>query len=139
MEISAFAGAKLALFLGPDLLVIRRDDRADIPYPDHLDLPGGGREGAETAETCVLRETAEEVGLRVTPAQLIYRRAYQRPHGLVVFFAAHLPAEAAQDVVFGDEGQGWMLMAPEAFATHPEAVPHFREQLRIYLDQAAQR
>lgn len=139
MENSAFVGAKLALFLGPDLLVIRRDDRADIPWPDHLDLPGGGREGTETAQTCVLRETAEEVGLRLDPAQLVYRRTYLRPHGLVVFFAAHLPAKAAQDVVFGDEGQGWMLMSPEAFAAHPEAVPHFRQQLRLYLDRAAQR
>ena len=42
-----FSGAKLALFLGADLLVIRRDMRPDIPFPGHWDLPGGGREGEE--------------------------------------------------------------------------------------------
>ena len=36
-----FSGAKLALFLGPDLLVILRDDRPDIPWPGRWDLPGG--------------------------------------------------------------------------------------------------
>ena len=44
---TGFVGAKLALFLGEELLVIRRDDRPDIPWPDFLDFPGGGREGDE--------------------------------------------------------------------------------------------
>lgn len=139
MEISEFTGAKLALFLGDDLLVIRRDDRPDIPWPGHLDLPGGGREAGESAADCVLRETREEVGLCVLPEQLVYARAYQRPHGTVVFFAAHLPAAAVADVVFGDEGQGWQMMDPGAFAAHPEAVPHFREQVTAYLAQGAGR
>ena len=55
----SFDGAKLALFLGKDLVVILRDDKPDIPYPAHWDLPGGGREGAETPEACALRETYE--------------------------------------------------------------------------------
>lgn len=130
-----FSGAKLALFLGDSLLVIRRDDRPDIPWPNALDLPGGGREGGESAKSCALRETREEVGLVVAPEALSYCRTYMRPHGRVVFFVAHLPAEAEKDVVFGNEGQGWMLMPPETFADHPEAVPHFRDQMRAYLDQ----
>ena len=56
----SFSGAKLALFLGADLLVIKRDDRPDIPYPGYWDLPGGGREGDETPQACALRETYEE-------------------------------------------------------------------------------
>ena len=65
-----FSGAKLALFLGQELLVILRDDRPDIPYPGHWDLPGGGREGDETPQACVLRETQEEVGLKLTENDL---------------------------------------------------------------------
>jgi len=133
MEISEFAGAKVALFLGDQLLVIRRDDRPDIPWPDHLDLPGGGRDPGESPEQCVVRETREEVGLTIRADQLILVRAYERPHGTVVFFAAHLPAAAVDQVVLGDEGQGWMLMDPQVFAAHAETVPHFREQVLTYL------
>ncbi|EDZ47207.1 NUDIX hydrolase [Leisingera daeponensis] len=129
-----FAGAKLAVFLGQNLLVIQRDDRPDIPYPGHWDLPGGGREAGETPVACALRETREEVGLVLPPELLIWSRVYQRPHGRVWFFAAHLPAAAAGDIRFGDEGQGWALMAPEAYCAHPLAVPHFAVQLRRYLE-----
>lgn len=129
-----FVGAKLALFLGSDLLVIRRDDRADIPFPNHLDLPGGGREGAETPEACVLRETREEVGLILTKDALVWGRRYVRPRGSAWFFAAHLGAETADQVHFGDEGQGWSLMRPKEYTKHPEAVPHFRDQVAEYLE-----
>ncbi|WP_264212016.1 NUDIX hydrolase [Leisingera thetidis] len=128
-----FSGAKLALFLGGDLLVILRDDKQEIPYPGHWDLPGGGREGGESPEACALRETREEVGLELPPQVLVWSKAFQRPHGQVWFFAAHLPAAAAGRIRFGDEGQGWALMAPEAYCAHPLAVPHFAERLQEYL------
>ncbi|MBE1285337.1 MAG: NUDIX domain-containing protein [Rhodobacteraceae bacterium] len=129
-----FSGAKLALFLGDDLLVIRRDDKPDIPYPDHWDLPGGGREGQESPEDCVLRETREETGLVLTPRDLIWSTSYLRPRrGAVWFFTSHQPAGIAADIKFGSEGQGWRLMAPREYVEHPLAVPHFAEQLQTYL------
>ena len=128
-----FMGAKLALFLGSDLLVILRDDIPDIPYPGHWDLPGGGREGVETPQQCALRETHEEVGLNVRPQQLVWARQYTRPHGKVWFFAAHLPAETTARIIFGSEGQEWRLMDPAAYIAHPLAVPHFARQLKIYM------
>lgn len=127
-------GAKLALFLGERLVVIRRDVREDIPWPDHLDLPGGGREPGESVETCVLRETFEEVGLSLRPEKLIYRHDYIRPDGAVAaFFAAECPAALATQIVFGDEGQGWQLMPPDVFIEHPEAIPHLRDQVHAYV------
>ncbi|WP_425044780.1 NUDIX hydrolase [Primorskyibacter sp. S87] len=131
----SFSGAKLALFLGPNLLVIERDDLPDIPYPGHWDLPGGGREGSETPETCVLRETQEEVGLQLSQADLVWSVSYLRPRGTVWFFAAHLPRGAIADVQLGDEGQQWRLMPPGVYCDHPLAVPHFAEQLRNYMDR----
>ncbi|SFT54392.1 NUDIX hydrolase [Sedimentitalea nanhaiensis] len=128
-----FSGAKLALFLGSDLLVIRRDNRPDIPWPDHWDLPGGGREGDETPQACVLRETHEEVGLSVAAKDLVWSTSYPRPHGIVWFFAAHLPARTAGLIRFGSEGTGWRLMPPQTYCDHPLAVPHFAQQLRSYL------
>ncbi|TDK46295.1 NUDIX hydrolase [Antarcticimicrobium luteum] len=134
-RIAPFAGAKLALFLGPDLLVIQRDDRPDIPWPGYWDLPGGGREGDETPIACALRETREEVSLTLCPDQIAWSHSYLRPHGRVWFFAAHLPAARVTDVRLGDEGQGWRLMPPETYCRHRRAVPHFAETLALYLSE----
>lgn len=131
-----FAGAKIALFLGARLLVITRDLRDDIAWPGHLDFPGGGREAGETPEECVLRETKEEVGLVLTPSDLVWRRLYQRPNGLFWFFAAHLPSTAESEIVFGDEGQGWELIAPQDYCTRAMAIPHFCERLKDYIEAA---
>lgn len=131
----AFIGAKLALFLGPDLLVIQRDDRPDIPWPGYWDLPGGGREGDESAIACALRETREEVGLIVAPDQIVWRHSHERPDGVAWFFAAHLPAGRVRDVRLGDEGQGWQLMTPGDYCRHPLAVPHFAGILALYLGE----
>lgn len=130
-----FSGAKIALFMGDDLLVIKRDDKPDIPYPAHWDLPGGGREGDETPERCALREAHEEVGLVVSPDQISWSNSYVRPRGLVWFFAAHLPRAQVSDIRFGSEGQGWRLMDPVRYCEHPLAVPHFAEQLLNYMAQ----
>ncbi|WP_171177664.1 NUDIX hydrolase [Ruegeria sp. HKCCD8929] len=128
-----FSGAKIALFMGPDLLVIRRDDNPDIPYPDHWDFPGGGREDGEAPLDCALRETLEEVGLSLSADDIAWSNAYHRPRGDVWFFVAHLPPETVDRVRFGSEGQGWRLMPPEEYADHPKAVPHFADQIRRYL------
>ncbi len=125
----SYAGAKLILFLGSDLLVIRRDDTPGIPWPNCLDFPGGGREGTETPEECALRETFEETGLTLPPDAL----AWRQQHGASWFFAAHLPAEAAGDVVFGGEGRGWELMDPGTYLGRDDAIPHFRQMLGAYL------
>ncbi|MCE8512450.1 NUDIX hydrolase [Ruegeria pomeroyi] len=129
-----FVGAKLALFLGEQLLVIRRDDRPDIPWPDYWDLPGGGREGDETPLDCALRETHEEVGLVVPVEQVGWNVSYSRPGGRMWFFAAHLSVEYVKRIRFGNEGQGWRLMAPAEYIHHARAVPHFADHLRLYLD-----
>jgi 8-oxo-dGTP diphosphatase len=127
-----FGGAKLLLFLGPQIVVLRRDEKPDIPWPGRLDLPGGGREGRESAEACVLRETFEEIGLVLDVRDLVWQGRFKRG----VFFAAHLPEDTAQKIVFGSEGQGWLLMTPTEYVQHPKAIPHFADMVRRYLDQA---
>lgn len=128
-----FSGAKLALFLGRDLLVIQRDDKAGIPYPGHWDLPGGGREGCESPADCALRETFEEVGLKLPASALSWSCSYMRPRGRVWMLVSHQPAALAAGIRFGDEGQAWALMAPQVYCAHPLAVPHFAQQLQGYL------
>ncbi|MCB1330106.1 MAG: NUDIX hydrolase [Maritimibacter sp.] len=130
-----FVGAKIVLLIGGRLLTLLRDDIPTISYPGWWDMPGGGREGAESPEACVLRETREEFGLALDPGALAWRGAFDSPTtgGQSFWFAASLAAEVEREIVFGDEGQGWLLMSPEAWLAHPRAVPHFKSRVRAGL------
>lgn len=130
----SFDGAKAALFLGDRLLVIRRDDRPDITFPGALDFPGGGREGDESPEATLAREMHEEVGLVMGRADMLWRQAFDgvTGPGRVWFYVLRMAAAAEAEIVFGDEGQGWSLMAPEAFLAAPDAVPALQARLRLW-------
>jgi 8-oxo-dGTP diphosphatase len=131
--IEPFLGAKAALFLGADVLTLQRDDLPHLPWPGHWDLPGGGREGCEVPEDCLLRELHEEFGLRLPPDRLVWRRAFPAAtgSGRVWFFAGHLQAAEVADIRFGNEGQGWRLMPVAEFLAHPRAVAHLQDRTRI--------
>ncbi len=45
-----------------ELLLLLRDDKPTIPYPNHWSLVGGAREEDETPETTAHREMLEEIG-----------------------------------------------------------------------------
>ncbi|WP_319824966.1 NUDIX hydrolase [Thalassovita sp.] len=137
-EDTDFHGAKLALFIGGQLTVIQRDDRPGLPWAGYLDLPGGGREAAETPVECVLRETYEELGLSLTQRDLVWGRPFLTTEGTGWFFAAQLTAKATQSVRFGSEGQCWALMPPEQYMTHPQAIPHFAARVRIVRQELGQ-
>jgi 8-oxo-dGTP diphosphatase len=127
-----FVGAKLALILDGRVLVYLRDDFAGLPFAGHWDLPGGGRDGAETAEACVLRELEEEFGLRLGPERLIWQRVFPSWHragGSAVFFGGRIAAEEVAAIRFGSEGQRWEMMETAAFLGHPLAVPYLRDRL----------
>ncbi|MGR3627339.1 MAG: NUDIX domain-containing protein [Limimaricola sp.] len=130
----SFEGAKAALFIADRLLVIRRDDRPDIAFPGALDFPGGGREGCETPEQTLAREMHEEVGLRMGRAETLWRQPFDSATGpgRVWFFVLRMAARAESEIRFGDEGQGWSLMTPEAFLAAPDAVPSLQARLRLW-------
>ena len=133
-----FSGAKLALVVGGMILAYLRDDFAHIPWPAHWDLPGGGREGDETPEACVLRELHEEFGLHLPPERLLWRRempAMLDDSRASWFFAGVLlPAEVAA-IRFGDEGQVWQLMPLGDFLNHPRGVPALQHRTRLALGE----
>ena len=132
-----FHGAKLALFCESELLVYRRDERDDIPFPGKWDFPGGGREGKETPEQCVLRELNEEFSIRLDQDRLIYRRDYSLPYRTAksCFFAALAERSELDSIEFGDEGQYWKLMAINEYLVHNDGIPNLQMRLRDYLDQ----
>ena len=127
-----FAGAKLILTCGTDLLVCLRDDFDHIPWPAHWDLPGGGAEPGEAPADCALRELAEEFGLHLPPDRL--EAAFTFPNRLnparySVFFTGQITRTEIAAIRFGDEGQCWRMMPLAEYLTHPRAVPHFPAQI----------
>ncbi|MBL4811254.1 MAG: NUDIX hydrolase [Rhodobacteraceae bacterium] len=126
-----FIGAKAVLLTGGKLITLLRDVRPDIPYPDHWDLPGGGREPGETPLETLAREVHEELGLAL--GEVIWQRRFEGPHGPGWFFVVDMPQGSAERIVFGDEGQCWRLMSPAGFVGHAQAVPFLAQRVRVWL------
>lgn len=132
--IDDFHSAKIALFLGRQLLVYQRDNKTTIPFPGKWDLPGGGREGNETPMECMLREVQEEFGIALLPACVHWTRSYPSATGSTSYFmAGTLSSSQAAAIQFGDEGQQWRFMETSEFLAHEEAVPYLQARLRDYL------
>ncbi len=130
-----FTGAKIALVRGRELVVYRRDRKEGIPYPDHWDLPGGGREGDETPESCALREVAEEFGLTLSADRIVWSRCYpslSAPGTDAYFFVAPITDAEIAAIRFGDEGQYWAMMALQDFMGRDDAIPYLRDRLAEY-------
>ena len=128
-----FAGAKLAILTDGAVLTLLRDDDPLIMYPGYWDLPGGGREAGETPLACALRETREELGLDLAPAQICWGASYGSGAARTWFFVARADDDISARVVFGNEGQRWTAMKFSRFIAHEGVVPHFRARLREYL------
>ena len=129
-----FLGAKLAILVGNQIVTILRDDIPTIPWPGHWDLPGGASEPGETPVECALRETFEELGLRMKQDMLIHAERGSRKGQHIWFFAAEWPDFRPEQVVFGDEGQEWRLAPIEWFLVEALAVPHQKAALGRYLE-----
>lgn len=131
-----FTGCKVALFCGDALLTYLRDDRPGLPWPGMWDLPGGGREGLESPETCVLREVEEEFGLRLAPERLEWGQVFPSMMDaarLSVFFAGRIAHDEIAAIRFGCEGQYWRMMDVAEFLVHPLAVPELQRRVAVWM------
>ena len=131
-----FVGCKVLLVNGNQLLTYLRDDRPGLVFAGYWDLPGGGREGDETPEACVLRELHEEFGLTLPEARL--RRRWEYPSMMDAnraswFFAGVISTAEISAIRFGDEGQHWQMMPVEDFVTHRQGVPELQRRTRLAL------
>ncbi len=131
-------GCKAAFFCGADILTYLRDETPGLGWAGLWDLPGGGREGNESPEDCLLRELEEEFGLRLPAERLVWRRVFpsimdaSRPS---VFFGGVLSEAEIARVRFGDEGQCWQMMPVAAFVAHAAAVPEMQRRAGIVWEE----
>jgi 8-oxo-dGTP diphosphatase len=132
-----FTGCKLAYIFNDQLLVYKRDNFTNIPFPGLWDFPGGGREGSESPEECVLRELQEEFSIIFPVSRLIYKQEVPNHsnNGSSFFFVAEGYKSEIDSISFGDEGQHWALMPIEDYLSHPEAIPALVARLKGYLGQ----
>ena len=138
IELSDFTGCKIALFCDDRILTILRDDISTIPWPNMWELPGGGREGEETPFECVQREVFEELGIHLTEDCLLWSKVYPSmlfTNKQSVFMVGQLSQEQFDNIVFGDEGQGYKLMSIDEFLNSKQAVPRLQGRLREYLEE----
>lgn len=129
-----FVGAKAALICDGHVLTYLRDDRPGLPWPAHWDLPGGAREGHETAEECLFRELSEEFGLTLSPGQLFWQMRFPALHSPgqeAVFFAGHLSPGDVAAIRFGTEGQFWRMRAMSDWLAEPLAVPDLQRRTAL--------
>lgn len=129
-----FVGAKVAVFVGSEIICLLRDDIPTIPWPGHWDVLGGGREGEESPWACAAREAKEECGLALAPSDLLWAQEYVNSRGKNVwFFVASVPVERAASISLRDEGKALGRMTPDAYLTHEMAVPQFQQRLADWI------
>ena len=83
------------------------------------------------------REVYEELGIHLTDDCLLWSKIYpsmlyEGRHS--VFMVGQLSQEQFDNIVFGDEGQGYKLMSIEEFLISDKVVPQLQERLREYLE-----
>ncbi|MHA7847742.1 NUDIX hydrolase [Serratia sp. D1N4] len=133
-----FGGAKIALLCGDNVLVYQRDEKPGIPWPGCWDLPGGGREGGETPQQCVQRETLEEFGIRLPARQILWQQRYAGiypGYPPTWFMIGEITLGQIAAIRFGEEGQRWQMMPVSEFVQHPQGIAHLRQRLADYLAQ----
>ncbi len=64
-----------------EILLLLRDDKLTISYPNHWTLVGGKVEEGETPETAAHREMLEEIGVDI---DLTFWKRYDRQHPNVI-------------------------------------------------------
>ena len=107
--------AQILLFDRNNCLIIHlRDDKPDIPFPNHWDLIGGHVEAGETPEQALVRETKEEIGLELK--QWRFFRRYECSVGdaypnIKFIYHAEIDCLAAELPLF--EGQRLIGITPQ--------------------------
>lgn len=132
------SSARVAVFLGDRLICILRDNDPGTLAPNVWEVPGGGREAEETGFETAARELDEEVGLTLSPQHILWERRFvsiMNPANTTAFFVAQMPAHHVNEVVFGNEGQGWAMFTLDEFMDLKNALPSVVDRLKVWVSE----
>lgn len=133
-----FVGVKIALIKNNEVLVIQRDNKPGLRYANLWDFAGGGREDGETPFECISREVNEELGIILKPEMIVWEKTHPAMHDpslMAYFMVANIGDSDIENIVFGDEGQGWKLISIDDFMDDDTVVGPLKSRLRDYLSR----
>lgn len=120
-------------------LLQHRDDKAEIFFPNHWCMFGGGIDHKESPTDAAIRETQEELGIIISPDRLSYittlwfdfsfenaREPYSR-----IFLAMAISNDEIQQLKLG-EGQGMSFLTIEEALTRVQIAPYDAMALWMY-------
>ena len=133
-------GAKAIVAYKGKMVLILRDDKPTIPFPNTWTPPGGGIEEGETPEEAIRRELEEEICMVPKVLEMTEEVPYE--DGSVTHrFLAILSSEEYTSIRLGDEGQrlGWFTLK-ETFALDiSPKFRHYLEQKRKTIEELLKR
>jgi len=134
-----FSGIKIVLCNDDQIITIQRDDKPGLRFAGMWDLPGGGREDDETPNETAKREVFEELRIILRDEDIFYQKEYPamvEKNLIAYFLAAKVTNKQIENIVFGDEGQGWKLMTIADLLADKNAVPHLRGRLEDFIESS---
>ena len=84
-------------------LMMLRDNKSDIPYPNHWVFPGGTTEGDETPEIASTRELMEEINYKPKSMEKVFILYY--PKGVAEEHFYHISLDCKKEDLILGEGQ----------------------------------
>ena len=102
------------------VLLLLRDNKSTIPFPNCWDIPGGMIDPGESPEECVVREMREEIGKSISNPRLF--RVYEQPQQTDHVFWQRAEIEISQVKLTEGQRLKWfsvdeiMPMADSVFA-----------------------
>ncbi len=132
-----FHGVKGLIFIGNKILVFRRDTKT-ANFQLQVDLPGGGREEDESPFETFKRETMEEFGLEIKKENIIFSKKYPSiadPNVCAYFIVVKPENISEKDIIFGDEGLEFFLIAPKEYVELSDGVKKQQEKVHDFLEK----
>ena len=131
-----FHGVKGMVYLGDKILVYRRDGNTDS-FPFHIDLPGGGKEDAESPFDTFKRELKEEFGINISKEDINYSKQYMSimdPNKESYFVVTRPLNLKISEIVFGNEGLGFLLIPPDEYVNLNDGIKRQQDKVAEYLE-----